>query len=185
MVLDLSNVVDKNSVLGKDIKDTLKDVVHDDLLKECYNKYCCGNKAIKDNIYYFIHYQKNRYSYFSISRDETKSPRKIKPRPVKEYKATYDDIKDDSELISNYYSKKYSVSNKDNIIATMTDDDVLCLNCGCISDQRLSDVPDIKYHLNNMKCPKCNSEVSSLLTFNKYLHNISIHYRKSESKDPE
>ncbi len=184
MVLELSNVVDKNSVLGKDIKDTLKNI-QDDLLKECYNKYCCGNKAIKDNIYYFIHYQKNKYLYFSISRDEIKSPRKIKPRPVKEYKATYDDIKDDSELISNYYSKKYSVSNKDNIVATMTDDDVLCLNCGCISDQRLSDVPDIKYHLNNMKCPKCNSEVSSLLTFNKYLHNISIHYRKSESKDSE
>lgn len=179
MIVELDDVVDKESILGKDIKDTL--ISKDSLLTlECYNKYCTGNKAIKDDIYYFVNYKKNDYNFLSISRDENKSPRKTKQKPVKKFKATYDDIKDDSELISNYYSKKYSVSDKTNIVTTMSEDDVLCLNCGCISDQRLSDVPDIKYHLNNLKCPKCNSSTSTLLTFNNYLHNISVHYREAK-----
>lgn len=183
MIVDIIAIADKESVLGRDLKETLKSVDNSLLMIECYNKYCTGNKAIRDDIYYFINYKKNSYKFFSISRDENKSPRKIKPKSIKKFRATYDDIKEDSELISNYYSKKYSISDKDNIVATLTEDDVLCLNCGCISDQRLTDVPDIQYHLDNMKCPKCNSDISTLVTFNTYLHSISVHYRESKRSE--
>ena len=151
-------------------------------VEEFVNKYCTGPKAIKDDIYYFINAKRNNYEFLTLQRDLDKSPRKeFKQKIVaKPYKATYDNIEKDPEMIANYYSKKYSISDKENIVAIMTEDDVLCLNCGCISDQRLSDVPDLKTHINNMVCPKCGSTTSTLVTFNKYLHKTSMHCRDAQ-----
>jgi len=152
-----------------------------DKIREFNSKYCLGPKAIKDDIYYFINAKRNNYEFLTVQRDLEKSPRKeSKPKLIKPYVATYDGIEKDPEMIANYYSKKYSISDKENIVAIMTEDDVLCLNCGCISDQRLSDVPDIKTHITNMACPKCGSTTSPLVTFNKYLHRTSMHCRDAE-----
>lgn len=149
---------------------------------EFFMKYCTGPKAIKDDIYYFINAKRNNYEFLTVQRDLDKSPRKESKQKMvaKPYKATYDNIEKDPEMIASYYSKKYSISDKENIIAIMTEDDVLCLNCGCISDQRLSDVPDLKTHINNMVCPKCGSTTSPLVTFNKYLHRTSMHCRDTQ-----
>ena len=151
-------------------------------MHEFFIKYCTGPKAIKDDIYYFINAKRNNYEFLTLQRDLDKSPRKESKQKivVKPYKATYDNIEKDPEMIANYYSKKYSISDKENIVAIMTEDDVLCLNCGCISDQRLSDVPDLKTHINNMVCPKCGSTTSTLVTFNKYLHKTSMHCRDAQ-----
>ena len=155
-------------------------LIPNEVIREFVNKYCYGPKAIKDDIYYFINAKRNNYEFLTVQRDLEKSPRKETKVKVHQYKATYDHIEKDPEMIANYYSKKYSISDKDNIVAMMTEDDVLCLNCGCISDQRLSDVPDLKTHINNMVCPKCNSTTSTLVTFNKYLHKTSMHCRDAQ-----
>ncbi len=151
-------------------------------IQKFFTKYCTGPKAIKDDIYYFINAKRNNYEFLTLQRDLDKSPRKESKQKIvaKPYKATYDTMEKDPEMIANYYSKKYSISDKENIIAIMTEDDVLCLNCGCISDQRLSDVPDLKTHINNMVCPKCGSTTSPLVTFNKYLHRTSMHCRDTQ-----
>lgn len=151
-------------------------------IQEFFMKYCTGPKAIKDDIYYFINAKRNNYEFLTLQRDLDKSPRKESKQKMvtKPYKATYNTIEKDPEMIASYYSKKYSISDKENIIAIMTEDDVLCLNCGCISDQRLSDVPDLKTHINNMVCPKCGSATSPLVTFNKYLHRTSMHCRDTQ-----
>ena len=151
-------------------------------MHEFFMKYCTGPKAIKDDIYYFINAKRNNYEFLTLQRDLNKSPRKESKQKIsaKPYKATYDNIEKDPEMIANYYSKKYSISDKENIVAIMTEDDVLCLNCGCISDQRLSDVPDLKTHISNMACPKCGSTTSTLVTFNKYLHKTSMHCRDAQ-----
>ena len=204
-VFDL-NCIDKFSVKGKYIKDymmtsrpmtsiiirelpiensdgtrkLINKMIGFDRIQEFLRKYCIGPKAIKDDIYYFINAKRNNYEFLTVQRDLEKSPRKESKPKVKPYKATYDNIDKDPEMIANYYSKKYSISDKENIIAMMTEDDVLCLNCGCISDQRLSDVPDLKTHINNMACPKCGSTTSPLVTFNKYLHRTSMHCRDTQ-----
>lgn len=194
------NCIDTYSVKGKYIKEYMintesymnqglllyislfdKKTISRDGIHEFNNKYCIGPKAIKDDIYYFINAKRNNYEFLTVQRDLEKSPRKESSKPkVKPYKATYDNIEKDPEMIANYYSKKYSISDKENIIAMMTEDDVLCLNCGCISDQRLSDVPDLKTHIINMACPKCGSTTSPLVTFNKYLHRTSMHCRDTQ-----
>lgn len=157
-------------------------IIPHEVIKEFVNKYCYGPKAIKDDIYYFINAKRNNYEFLTVQRDLDKSPRKESKQKIvaKPYKATYDTMEKDPEMIASYYSKKYSISDKENIIAIMTEDDVLCLNCGCISDQRLSDVPDLKTHINNMVCPKCGSTTSPLVTFNKYLHRTSMHCRDTQ-----
>ena len=188
-MIDLASNPSKQLQIRATIEDNLFDpsgklnlpgfvVIPNEVIKEFVNKYCIGPKAIKDDIYYFINAKRNNYEFLTVQRDLEKSPRK--EAKVQKYKATYDNIEKDPEMIANYYSKKYSISNKDNIIAMMTEDDVLCLNCGCISDQRLSDVPDLKTHINNMVCPKCNSTTSTLVTFNKYLHKTSMHCRDTQ-----
>ena len=198
------SLADNDSNLGSEIKNIVKSIycklnlfidiqsfvspsgstvaVDKEMIVSFYNKYCIGQKAIKDNIYYKINFEKNNYDYFTVERDLEKSPRNIiKSKPNKIYKATYEEeINKNPDFIANYYSKKYSISNKDNIITVMNEDDVMCLDCGCISDERLSVVPNRDIHLKNMKCPRCGSISSSLVTFNKRLHKLSTLYRDSE-----
>lgn len=197
------SITDNGSNLGLEIKDLAKAAyivqspsslslfispdktnvfISKDMLQTFCTKYCTGPKAIKDDIYYKINFKKNNYKFITLERDLTKSPRNvIRAKPKKIYKPTYEEeIKKDPEFIANYYSKKYSISNKDNIITVMTEDDVMCLDCGCISDERLTVVPNRDIHLTNMKCPRCGSTTSSLVTFNKHYHKLSTFYRDSE-----
>ena len=59
-----------------------------------------------------------------------------------------------------------------------TEDDIMCLKCGCISDERLSDVPDRELHLRRFKCPKCGNENHPIATFDKYLSKLTTIYRE-------
>ena len=159
-------------------------------LYDFYNKYCNDkDKAIKDDIYYNINLKRNNYKFLTISRDLDKSTRKIPTNNTKTNNrksnrkvATYDEISKDPEMIANYYSSKYGLpSDGSNIVTMFTEDDVMCLNCGCISDERLSDVPDRNLHLSMFKCPKCKSENSPVATFNKHLCKLTTTYRNNKT----
>lgn len=160
------------------------------MMKDFYTKYCLGNKALKDDIYYNLNFARNNYEFLTVSRDIEKSPRKINPRTEKQrtqinrreqriYHSTYDDIQKDPDMIANYYNKKYSLSNESNIVTVFTEDDIMCLKCGCISDERLTDVPDRNLHIKNFKCPKCESVSSSIATYDKYLNKLCTVYREN------
>ena len=198
--------IDRDSILGKDIKNMIYDIKTSsyflsnssipyvfgssnnktkidlkEIIIEFYNKYCNGgDKTIRDDVYYHINGKRNNYKFFTLSRDIDKSARKINSKyPNREKKiATYDSISKDPEMIENYYSSKYGISNKDNIVAMFTEDDIMCLKCGCISDERLSDVPDRELHLRRFKCPKCGNENHPIATFDKYLSKLTTIYRE-------
>ncbi len=152
------------------------------IIFDFYNKYCVGPKSIKDDVWYHINGARNAYKFLTLSRDLEKSPRKeITNNQVKKYDATYDTISKDPDMIASYYSSKYGISDASNIVTLFTEDDVMCLGCGCISDERLTDVPDKKIHIRRFKCPRCKSITSPIAIYNRYTHQLNTIYRDSNT----
>ena len=79
--------------------------------------------------------------------------------------------------LDRYYLHRYNNPMCHTSTYKLTEDDIICLDCGTIIDDSLSTVPNENYHISNFVCPCCGSKTSTIATWNKYVKMMNIYKR--------
>ena len=79
--------------------------------------------------------------------------------------------------LDEYYRHRYNNPMCHTASYKLTEDDIICLDCGTIIDDSLSTVPNENYHISNFVCPCCGSTTSAIATWNKYVKMMNIYRR--------